>query len=686
MPLSNTFNLLLDRLKMTAPKPNVRVKTHEPIALNDGCVLSAMTWMPEDAATNPVPAILEYLPYRKKDQTAIRDALNHPYFAAHGYACVRVDMRGSGDSEGVLLGEYLQQEQDDGLEVLKWIAAQPWCTGSVGMIGISWGGFNGVMQSVYHPPELKAVISICSTADRYAGDIHYMGGCLLVDNFTWGASMFAIAPTPPDEADFGDGWRETWLKRLESGNTYVAEWHEHQHRDTFWRHASVNEDYSAVKVPTYLVGGWSDPYSNSIFDMMKNFSCPRKALVGPWGHLYPNFASPKPRIGFLQEALRWWDQHLKGKETGIMNEPAIRCWMQDTVPPQRHFEERPGHWVAESSWPSDNTEHRSMALAPGKLVSESDSSANKEHLSIRSPQTVGFAAGKWLIFGPYPEGPGDQRQDAIGSLVFDTDVYDQPLDILGAPVLQIRVSSDKKVASIAATLSEVLPDGAATRISYAVFNLSTRESDSAPEYLQPGKFYDVTINLNECCQRISAGSRLRVALSTTYFPIIWPAPEAPTLTIDCGKSSMTFPIRPKSPLDSELKTFLPVEQGSPLPTKSLRAPKQNNTLSTDYDTGVVTVRYDSDTGCYINLDTNWCYGAHEVVTCSIHPDDPLSARVEQTFRKEYGQGKPNLVIEGWLRMKASKTDFFITARMDAYEDEKNIFGKDYSFTIPRKFV
>jgi uncharacterized protein len=163
----------------------VRFRDHNPIKLKDGTVLSATTWMPENATKEPVPAILEYLPYRKKDQTAKRDALNHPYFAAHGYACVRVDMRGSGDSEGLLLGEYLQQEQDDAREVLEWIAAQPWCTGAVGMIGISWGGFNGLQVAALRPPQLKAVVSICSTDNRYNGDIHYMGGCLLVDNFTW---------------------------------------------------------------------------------------------------------------------------------------------------------------------------------------------------------------------------------------------------------------------------------------------------------------------------------------------------------------------------------------------------------------------------------------------------------------------------------------------------------------------
>ena len=178
----------------------------------------------------PVPAILEYIPYRKRDGTAERDALNHPYVASHGYACVRVDMRGSGDSEGILRGEYLKQEQDDALEVLQWITAQDWCSGSIGMIGISWGGFNGLQVAARRPSELKAVISLCSTDDRYADDVHYMGGCLLVDNFTWGATMFSITPTPPDPALVGDKWRDMWMERLEAGGNFMAEWHEHQRR------------------------------------------------------------------------------------------------------------------------------------------------------------------------------------------------------------------------------------------------------------------------------------------------------------------------------------------------------------------------------------------------------------------------------------------------------------------------
>ncbi|MGC1487891.1 MAG: CocE/NonD family hydrolase, partial [Albidovulum sp.] len=112
------------------------------IVLADGTRLSARVWMPEGAG--PFPAVLEYLPYRKRDGTVVRDALTHPYFAGHGYACLRVDIRGTGDSESLMEDEYSAQELFDAVEVINWIAAQSWSNGRVGMMGISWGGFNGL--------------------------------------------------------------------------------------------------------------------------------------------------------------------------------------------------------------------------------------------------------------------------------------------------------------------------------------------------------------------------------------------------------------------------------------------------------------------------------------------------------------------------------------------------------------
>ena len=193
----------------------VHIEEHVWITLSDGCRLGARLWLPETALQSPVPAVLEYIPYRKRDGTRARDDPMHGYFAQNGYAAVRVDMRGSGESDGQLADEYLKQEQDDALEVIAWIASQPWCTGAVGLQGKSWGGFNALQIAARRPPALKAIITTFSTDNRYTDDIHYMGGCLLNDNLWWGSIMLAYQSRPLDPEIVGPDWRERWLERLE---------------------------------------------------------------------------------------------------------------------------------------------------------------------------------------------------------------------------------------------------------------------------------------------------------------------------------------------------------------------------------------------------------------------------------------------------------------------------------------
>jgi uncharacterized protein len=217
---------------------NVRVIEHILIPLTDGTALAGRIWLPDDAEQHPVPAILEYLPYRKRDGTYERDALTHPYLAGHGYACVRVDIRGSGESGGLLFDEYAMQEQDDGIEVIAWLAAQPWCSGAVGMMGISWGGFNSLQIAARRPPALKAIVTICSTYpsggaspdaycstdDRYADDAHYMGGTLLTAGLEWAAFFFGSMCLPPDPILVGDGWRAMWRERLQHIPLFFELW------------------------------------------------------------------------------------------------------------------------------------------------------------------------------------------------------------------------------------------------------------------------------------------------------------------------------------------------------------------------------------------------------------------------------------------------------------------------------
>jgi hypothetical protein len=662
-----------------------RVIEHAPIRLSDGITLSAMIWLPVDAKTNPVPAILEYLPYRKRDGTTERDALTHPYFAGHGYACVRVDMRGAGDSEGVLKGEYLREEQDDALEVLRWIAAQPWCTGSVGMIGISWGGFNGLQIAARRPPELKAVISLCSTDDRYADDIHFMGGCVLVDKLAWGSTMFAINATPPDPALVGEKWRDMWMGRLEGSGFWLEEWHRRQRRDDFYKHGSICEDYGAIECPVYLVGGWVDGYTNPIFRMLEKLKCPRKGLVGPWAHKYPHFALPGPQIGFLQESLRWWDKWLKGIETGIMDEPVLRAWIQEPVRPKPFNEEKPGRWVAEASWPSPRIRTVSLRLAPGRLTERSVGSEELP-LTIASPQTVGLAAGKWSPYGLDADQAGDQREEAGGSLVFDTDALDEPLEILGAPVLHLDVASDRPNAFVAATLSEVLPDGAATRLSYGILNLTHRDGHEELKPLEPGRRYSVRLKLNDCGERIGVGNRLRLALSTAYWPIVWPSPEPVALTIMTGASSLELPVRPPRAEDRQLEPFEPAEHAPPLRRTVVRPAESRIEVKKDVRAGHTSVERYQDDGLLRVEDFGWEHGTRGLRIYSIKPDDPLSAEARIHWQKDYGRDDFRIHVDARTHMTVTRADFLIRGTLEAYEGDELVFSKEWNCRIPRDHV
>ena len=661
----------------------VQIKYHVSIPLKDGVKLSAMIWLPTDAEDDPVPAILEYLPYRKRDGTSERDALNHPYFAGHGYASVRVDMRGCGDSEGILHGEYLKQEQDDALEILQWIATQPWCSGSIGMIGISWGGFNGLQIAARRPKELKAVVSICSTDDRYADDIHYMGGSMLVDQVAWGSTMFALNATPPDPAVVGeDRWREIWMKRLEKSGFWIEEWHRHQRRDDFFKHGSVCEDWEAIQCPIYAVGGWADGYSNSVFRVLANARSPVKGLVGPWGHKYPNFAKPGPQIGFLQECLRWWDHWLKGIDTGIMDEPKLRVWMQDSIEPKPYYEERPGRWVAEENWPSPRISVERYPLGINKLE-ESGVNPSEEVLEICSPQTAGMQAGKWCPHGLMPDQASDQRSETGGALVFDSDPLKGPLELMGAPQLTLNISADQVFAQVAVTLSEVLSDGAVTRISYGILNLTHRNSHENLEPLMPGEYYQVSIQLNECAQRISKGSKLRLAISSGYWPIIWPSPRPVKLGVMTGKSILDLPIRPKRPEDETLRKFEAAENAPKLNSTRLRPTDKHMFIHKDQYSDTHTWELYDDDGLIRNNDTEWTFGSSSRRRYTIRSNEPTSAHATLNWTKDYARDEWSVSVLANVYMSVTEHDYIITAELDAYEGDTRAFSNQWKCRIPR---
>lgn len=641
--------------------------------------LSARVWMPDDAPRDPVPAILEFLPYRKRDGTTARDELTHPYFAGHGYACLRVDMRGNGDSEGLMDDEYSQAELDDAVDVINWIARQPWCTGRVGMMGISWGGFNGLQVAAMDPEPLKAIITLCSTVDRYADDIHFKGGCLLNENLGWGSTMWAYSSRPPDPALVGDKWRDMWMERLKSEPFLPSLWLQHQRRDAYWEHGSVCEDYAAITAAVLAVGGWGDAYKNAVPALVGNLSSPVKGIVGPWLHKYPHFAVPEPRIGFLQEALRWWDQWLKGIETGVKDDPAYRAYVMDSVRPKTWYNERAGHWVSEPTLPSANIKTRTLHCGvDGKLGDQ----PGKPNTLIASPHHCGMASGEYCAIWLGPEQPGDQRGDDAMSACFDTVPLGEPQVIFGAPTVRLRLICDKPQAQIAVRLCDIHPDGASTRITYGVLNLSHRDSHANPTPLPPGESVEATLALDHIAYKLPAGHKLRLAISSAYWPLIWPSPESASLTLQSG--AIDIPLRPVT--DQDEWTFQPPEAAPAWQTRTIREASNERRVETDLNTGEVSLFITDDFGEAEDLGHNLTSGAIAREHWRIHPDDPLSASGETHWSETNGRGEWQTRTETYARMWADKTHFHLKARLEAYEGDTLVFEKEVEDSIERDNV
>jgi putative CocE/NonD family hydrolase len=660
------------------------------IPMPDGIRLSARVWMPEDAAENPVPAVLEYIPYRKRDGTTPRDEMMHPYVAGHGYACVRVDMRGNGDSQGLMLDEYSQQEMDDAEAVIGWLAAQPWCSGTVGMMGKSWGGFNCLQAAYNGPPALKAVISVCSTTDRFADDIHFKGGCLLGENFGWGAVMLSYSSRPADPLLRND-WRDDWLRRLEAQPWMAPVWAGHQARDAYWAHGSVGEDWARNTVPAMVWGGWADNYMNTVAAMAEHAPGKVCGVVGPWVHQYPHTAVPGPQVGFLQMAVRWWDRWLKGLPNGAEEDPAYRAYILHSAPPDASSRHRAGHWVEEAAWPSARVTpmvlHLAQAGGPSAPQTTrgylgTDEKAEEFSVSVCTPQDLGMAAGEFFPMGLNAEMPGDQAADDALCLCFDGAALDKDLQLLGAAQLRLTLSSDQPLAFVVARLCDVAPDGSSVRIAHGMLNLCHRDGMADPQPMVPGQGVDLVFALDQMGYRLAAGHRLRLALSTTYWPFVWPSPHPATLTITGG--SLTLPVHHGA--DAPEWTPPPAEHAKPWAHRVVRPGNTRRCIETDLITGTRALVVTDDLGDTENLTHGLITGETMTERWEVHPDDPLSARAAHTWEQRQSRGGWSVRTEARAEMTATASHLRMQARLTAWEGEMKVFERLWDDTVERRFI
>ncbi|EWH02724.1 peptidase S15 [Halomonas sp. BC04] len=554
------------------------------------------------------------------------------------------------------------------------------------MIGISWGGFNGLQLAARCPPELKVVVSVCSTDDRYTDDVHYMGGCLLGDNLSWASTMFAYNSLPPDPTIVGDAWRDMWHQRLEGSGLWLSTWLAHPHRDAYWQHGSICEDFSRVQVPVLAASGWADGYSNAVKRLVSQLPEQCKGLIGPWSHKYPHIGEPGPAIGFLQECLRWWGRYLKGEATGVEQDPAIRVWMQDSVPPTTRYGHRPGRWVAEPAWPSPNIEYWTLLLAPGRLALDDKRRSEETALTVQSPLTCGLFAGKWCSYSAGPDLAHDQREEDGGALTFDSLPLDETLEMMGAPELELEVASDRPVAMVAARLSDVAPDDKATRVTYGLLNLTHRDGHANPQPLEPGRRYRVRIQLNDVAQVFPRGHRLRLSLSTSYWPLAWPPPEPVRLTLFDKGSELVLPVRKPRKEDADLVRFGDAEAAPTIPSTPLEPEHHNWYVHRDLAEDVSTLEVINDSGTVRLEDSGLEVTTRAVERYRSRDDDFDSVSGESVWERSLKRGDWQVSIVTRTVQTSSASDFFLHATLDAYEGERRVYSRTWDYTIPRKLV
>jgi putative CocE/NonD family hydrolase len=500
---------------------------HVWIAMQDGTRLAARLFLPDEL---PAAVILEALPYRMDDLTASYASEYERLCEEGGFAVCRLDLRGTGSSEGIALDEYHPQEQADICEAIAWLAAEPWSTGSVGMYGTSWGGFNSIQVAMERPPALRAIVPIYASDDRYTDDVHYMGGVLkAIDLVDWVLYMAACNVLPPVPAVYGDGWRDEWLRRIEGTEPWLLRWLEEQDDGPYWRHGSLRPRYDRITCPTMIVAGWADGYTNIALRAYTELRCPRRVLIGPWAHMSTATSIPGPHIDLVPELIRWFGRWLRGDRNGIDDEPPIAVFMRRSTQPAPELPEMRGEWRSEPTWPAERlrpTLRRPQGAADDHVVVHGD---------------VGTAA--WISCAGKPPWtlPEDQREDDERSLTYDWPLDDE-LELLGHPRLRLTVTSPHPVAFLSARLCDVFPDGTSALVSRGVLNLTHRDGHEAPQPLEPGVPTSVELELEATAWIFDGDHRIRLALAGSDWPNTWPPPHGGTLSVERATVELELPV------------------------------------------------------------------------------------------------------------------------------------------------
>ncbi|MCC6628651.1 MAG: CocE/NonD family hydrolase [Chloroflexi bacterium] len=657
------------------PRYPIRRERGLRVPMPDGATLAADVFLPAEPGRWPV--VLEYLPYRKND-TTWAGWHGHRYLAERGFATVRIDVRGTGDSEGTAEDEYCRQEQMDGVAAIAWLAEQPWSNGNVGLFGTSYGGFNAVQIAMHRPPALKAICPMHFTDRRYTDDCHYKGGALqmLYDVGTYGLAMVGRNWLPPRPDLTGLRWAAIWEAHL-ANEPWLLRWLAHPTEDEQWRQGSLCEDYAAIQCATFLIGGWRDGYTNCNLRTFAALTCPKKLLIGPWLHTRPHEGVPGPRIDHYREMARFFGHWLAGRDTGIMAEPPVTLYIQHYDPPRQDRRHTSGVWRAERGWPLARAREESLHLVGDALSPVSP--ATDATATLAHHPAVGTSFGMFSAGAPHVL-PGDQRAEEAFSAVFTGSALTEPLVIIGQPRVVLHLATSVSIATIVARLCDVAPDGASALVTKGVLNLTHRESHADPTPLAPGAVYEIALDLDATAWQFAPGHRLRLSLSHADFPNTWPMPALAMTTLHHGParpSRLVLPVVP--PADDPLPTpdliRLPdVVEPAPLAWRVVR----------DGGTGRTEVHIESQGAA--TIDGEWVQEARTEAVAIVDERDPARALVRGRQTVRYRWPSQTIELQSRGQITSDATSFQVLLHMAITVDGLPHISRRWAHSYPRHLL
>jgi uncharacterized protein len=671
------------------------------IVVRDGTELSANLWLPiaREGVTR-FPAILEMIPYGKDNWRRNADVARGTYLARRGYVLCRVDVRGTGSSGGVALDEYTEDETRDGYDAVEWLAAQPWCTGAVGMWGISYGGFTSIQVAKLRPPHLRAIVPIQATDDRYLTDVHYIGGCVTASELSqYAVSQVAMNAMPPDKRFRGDAWRDEWLARLEATPPWLFEWLRHQVDGPYWRPGSLAPDYDAIEAAILSFGGWMDSYVDAAFRMQAACTAPTRSIVGNWVHGLPADATPGPNIDELDVMVRFFDHHLRGIDNGVDREPPVVWFEREYAPPEPFPATLPGRWRAATAYPHPSTEARSWAFdrgelpLVGRLVPEDEPAASTAATSVdrftHRPALGTRAALSWGAGGP-PNGLGrDLRPDEAFGPTYTSAVLEGPVEILGVPEVVVNVSVSAPVATLVARLTDVALDGTSAQVTAGILNLTHRRSHEVPEPLVPGTVEEVRLQLRPAGYRFLPGHRIRVSLASSAWPVVWPSPYAAELEVHHGAATPSRVILPViAPAGGEGDVPVPASKATPPDLPRVGGDGDADPpvwrIEEDVIEGSVAVHI-HDGGEDVLDDGRRLYSA-ESITLIAWDADPARARLDADVVYRWREIGADVDIRARSTQTSDVEAFHLSVELDVELDGAPFFRRSWTESIPRRLV